>query len=123
VTDVVKITETGLKIMEAEELSIGDKIAEKYAFELSLAIPVRTMIPAHPPALVSWENSSANNAYVFTSPGIDLSCVQTRWQLRACVSAWFNGPGAICHEHQPEFLAVGDTLRGHSFPDVNTGTR
>jgi len=29
VTDVVKITETGLKIMEAEELSIGDKIAEK----------------------------------------------------------------------------------------------
>jgi hypothetical protein len=31
VTDVVKITETGLKIMEAEELSIGDKIAEKYA--------------------------------------------------------------------------------------------
>ena len=45
-TDVVKITETGLKIMEAEELSIGDKIAEKYAFELSVAIPVRTMIPA-----------------------------------------------------------------------------
>jgi hypothetical protein len=31
VTDVVKITETGLKIMEAEELSIGDEIAEKYA--------------------------------------------------------------------------------------------
>jgi hypothetical protein len=31
VTDVVKIVETGLKIMEAEELSIGDKIAEKYA--------------------------------------------------------------------------------------------
>jgi hypothetical protein len=29
VTDVVKIIETGLKIMEAEELSIGDKIAEK----------------------------------------------------------------------------------------------
>jgi len=26
------------------------------------------MIPARPPALVSWENSSANNAYVFTSP-------------------------------------------------------
>jgi hypothetical protein len=36
--------------------------------ELSVAIPVRTMIPARPPALVSWENSSANNAYVFTSP-------------------------------------------------------
>ncbi|MEH2500237.1 hypothetical protein V1294_006716 [Bradyrhizobium sp. AZCC 1678] len=31
VTDVAKITDTGLKIMEAEELSIGDKIAEKYA--------------------------------------------------------------------------------------------
>jgi len=31
VTDVLKITETGLKIMEAEELSIGDKITEKYA--------------------------------------------------------------------------------------------
>ena len=29
VTDVVKITEAGLKIMEAEELSIDDKIAEK----------------------------------------------------------------------------------------------
>jgi hypothetical protein len=31
VTDVVKITATGLKIMEAEEFSIGSKIAEKYA--------------------------------------------------------------------------------------------
>ena len=31
VTGLVKITETGLKIMEAEELSIGGKIAEKYA--------------------------------------------------------------------------------------------
>jgi hypothetical protein len=69
VTDVVKITETGLKIMEAEELSIGDKIAEKLRLvELSVAIPVRTMIPARPSALVSWENSSANNAHVFTSP-------------------------------------------------------
>ena len=44
-TDVVKITETGLKIMEAEELSIGDKIAENALVELSVAIPVRTMIP------------------------------------------------------------------------------
>jgi hypothetical protein len=68
VTDVVKITETGLKIMEAEELSIGDEIAENTLVELSVAIPVRTMIPARPPALVSWENISANNAYVFTSP-------------------------------------------------------
>jgi hypothetical protein len=30
-TDVVKLTKTGLKIMEAEKLSIGGKIAEKYA--------------------------------------------------------------------------------------------
>jgi hypothetical protein len=30
-----KITATGLKIMEAEELSIGDKIAEKYSPVLS----------------------------------------------------------------------------------------
>jgi hypothetical protein len=44
VTDVVKTTETGLKIMDAEELSIGDKIAEKTLVELSVAIPVRTMI-------------------------------------------------------------------------------
>ena len=47
-TDVVKITETGLKIMEAEELSIGDEIAENTFVELSVAIPVRTMIPARP---------------------------------------------------------------------------
>jgi hypothetical protein len=44
VTDVIKITEAGFKIM----LSIGDKIAENALVELSVAIPVHTMIPARP---------------------------------------------------------------------------
>jgi len=57
VTDVVKITGTGLKIMEAEELSNGDKIGKNTLVELSVAIPVRTMILAPPPAPVWWENS------------------------------------------------------------------
>jgi hypothetical protein len=55
VTDVVKITETGLKITELKSFRLATRSRKNALVELSVATPVRTMIPARPPALVSWE--------------------------------------------------------------------